>query len=72
MKGSSQWRTYIIPLSHGTLPAFPAKGIQSDKDLPNLAALQFVDEYIQPGPNSSVYSFGKRNSHWNLYRIPVP
>jgi eukaryotic-like serine/threonine-protein kinase len=72
MKGGSHWRTYIIPLSHGTLPAFPAKGVQSDKDLPNLAALQFVDEYIQPGPNSSVYSFGKRNSRWNLYRIPVP
>jgi len=72
MKGSSQWRTYVIPLNHGKLPAFPAKGVQSDKDLPNLNALQFVDESIYPGPNSSIYSFGKRNSHWNLYRIPVP
>jgi len=72
MKGGSQWRTYVIPLSGGNPPAFPAKGVQSDKDLPNLAALQFVEERIHPGPSSSVYSFGKLNSHWNLYRIPVP
>ena len=72
MKGSSQWRTYVIPLTHGNLPSFPANGVQSDKDLPNVAALQFVDERIYPGPNSSIYSFGKSNSHWNLYRIPVP
>lgn len=41
MKGGSQWRTYVIPLSRGSLPSFPAKGVQSDKDLPNLATLQF-------------------------------
>jgi serine/threonine protein kinase len=72
MKGSSQWRTYVIPLTHGSLPLFPAKGVQSDKDLPNLAALQFVDQLIYSGPNSSLYSFSKRVSHWNLYRIPLP
>jgi Tol biopolymer transport system component len=72
MKGGSQWRTYVIPLTHGNLPSLPAKGIQSDKDLPNLPALQFVEERIYPGPHSSIYSFSKRNSHWNLYRIPVP
>jgi serine/threonine protein kinase len=73
MKGGSQWRTYIIPLPHGAgIPLFPAKGVQSDKDLPNLAALQFVDENIFPGPDSSLYSFSKHNSHWNLYRIPIP
>jgi len=72
MKGSSQWRTYVIPLSRGNVPSFPAKGVQSDKDLPNLAALQFVDERIYPGPNSSIYSFSKHTSRWNLYRIPVP
>jgi len=72
MKGGSQWRTYVIPLTRGNLPSLPAKGVQSDKDLPNLAALQFVEERIYPGPNSSIYSFSKRNSHWNLYRIPVP
>ena len=49
-----------------------AKGVQSDKDLPNLATLQFVEEDIFPGPDSSLYSFSKRSSHWNLYRIPVP
>jgi len=73
MKGGSQWRTYIIPLPHGgDLPSFPAQGIQSEKDLPNVAALPVVDHQIFPGPNSSLYSFSKRASHWNLYRIPVP
>jgi serine/threonine protein kinase len=73
MKGGAQWRTYIIPLPHGAgVPLFPAKGVQSDKDLPNLATLQFVEEDIFPGPDSSLYSFSKRSSHWNLYRIPVP
>jgi len=73
MKGGAQWRTYIIPLPHGAgMPIFPAKGVQSDKDLPNLAALQFVEQDIYPGPDSSLYSFSKRVSHWNLYRIPIP
>ena len=73
MKGGAQWRTYVIPLPHGGgVPQFPAKGVQSDKDLPNFAALPFVDEEIFPGPDSSLYSFSKRNSHWNLYRIPTP
>ena len=73
MKGSSQWRTYIIPLAHGVdVPSLPAKGVESDKDLPNVAALQFAEQDIIPGPNSSLYCFSKRNSHWNLYRIPIP
>ena len=73
MKGGAQWRTYIIPLPHGAgVPQFPPKGVQSDKDLPNLAALPFVEQDIYPGPDSSLYCFSKINSHWNLYRIPTP
>ena len=73
VKGRSQWRTYVIPLPHGAgLLRFPAKGVQSDADLPNRAALQVLEEFISPGPNSSLYCFGKKSSHWNLYRIPVP
>jgi serine/threonine protein kinase len=73
IKGGPQWRTYVIPLSRGVdVPPLPVKGIQSDTDLPNRAALQVREEVLSPGPNSSLYCFGKRSSHWNLYRIPVP
>ncbi|MGB8782739.1 MAG: protein kinase [Terriglobales bacterium] len=35
MKGGAQWRTFIIPLAHGSgLPPLPANGIQSEKDIP--------------------------------------
>ncbi len=72
MRGSSQYRTYIIPLPHGVdLPQFPTKGVDSTADIPNLAALQVVNETIFPGPNSLLYCFSKRNDRWNLYRIPV-
>jgi hypothetical protein len=29
------------------------------------------DEALDPGPNSSIYSYTKSNDHWNLYRIPL-
>ena len=73
IKGGPQWRTYVIPLSRGVdLPPLPAKGVQTDADLPNRATLQVLEEVISPGPNSSLYCFAKSSSHWNLYRIPVP
>jgi hypothetical protein len=31
-----------------------------------------MEEAITPGPNSSLYCFGKTSSHRNLYRFPVP
>lgn len=41
LRRRSQWRTYLIPLPHGAdLPRFPARGVQSDANLPNRAALQ--------------------------------
>jgi serine/threonine protein kinase len=73
IKGGPQWRTYVIPLSRGVdLPPLPAKGVQTDADLPNRATLQVLEEVISPGLNSSLYCFAKSSSHWNLYRIPVP
>ena len=72
-KGHWDWRTYVIPVPHGGgLPSFPAKGVKSDADLPNRAALHVLDAAVSPGPDSSFYCFSKNTSHWNLYRIPVP
>jgi serine/threonine protein kinase/Tol biopolymer transport system component len=73
MKGSSESRTYIIPLPHGQeVPQFPAKGVDSDANMPNRASLQVLDQAIRPGPNSSIYCFSRHNDRWNLYRIPLP
>ena len=72
-KGHADWRTYVVPMPRrGGLPSFPPKGVKSDTDLPNRAALQVLDGAVAPGPDSSSYCFGKNTSHWNLYRIPVP
>jgi hypothetical protein len=73
MKGSSGFRTYILPVPHGEdLPKFPPKGIDTDADIANRASIQVHDEELYPGPISSVYSYSKSNDHWNLYRVPLP
>jgi eukaryotic-like serine/threonine-protein kinase len=71
MKSSSgTTKTYVFPLNKGTdLPAFPAEGVQSEKDLPK--NLQLVNESISAGPDAAHYSFSRRNSHYNLYRVPI-
>jgi len=70
-KGGSEYRTYVLPIVPGTdLPKIPSGGFQSEKELAK-AAVQSVEGEIHPGPNSSVYSFTKETSHWNLYRIPL-
>lgn len=69
----SSWKTFIIPLAHGSdLPPLPAKGVRSEFELPNRAALRVVEEWISTGPNPALYSFSRRIAHRNLYRIPVP
>jgi dipeptidyl aminopeptidase/acylaminoacyl peptidase len=64
--------TYVIPLAPGVdLPPLPAKGVFSENDLPKHSSLSGVDDFIHPGPNSSLYSFSRVNAHWNLYRVPI-
>ena len=70
-KGSSDYRTYVLPNVPGTdLPKLPNGGFQSEKDLAKAATQSFEGE-IHPGPDRSVYTFTKQTSHWNLYRIPL-
>jgi len=71
MKSSSgTTETYVFPLAKGVdLPPLPAQGVQSEKDLPKT---QVVRDSILAGPDAAHYSFSRRNSHYNLYRIPVP
>ena len=64
-------KTYVFPLAHGAdLPALPASGVQSDKDLPG--NLTVVNESIIAGPDAGHYSFSRRSAHHNLYRVPIP
>ena len=70
-KGGSESRTYVVPLIRGSdLPKLPSTGFQSETEL-RKAAVQVLERAASPGPNSSSYSFSKRISHWNLYRIPL-
>ncbi|HZQ17684.1 MAG TPA: hypothetical protein VFA90_03100 [Terriglobales bacterium] len=71
MSSWSNIRTYVVPIAHGTdLPNLPKNGFQSEDELRALHATE-IDAAASPGPNQSSYSFSKRNSHWNLYRLPL-
>ena len=70
-KGSSTYRTYIVPLLPGTdFPKLPKTGFQSESEIAK-AAVQVLDDAVFPGPDSSAYSFTRSISHSNLYRIPL-
>ncbi len=71
MKSSTgTYETYVFPLANGAdLPPLPAQGVQSEKDLPKT---QVVRDLILAGPDAAHYSFSRRTSHYNLYRVPVP
>jgi eukaryotic-like serine/threonine-protein kinase len=65
-------RTYVVPIPHGRdLPKLPKSGFQSENELRAVAS-QVLEGNIVPGPDSSRYTFSKRTSHRNLYRIPLP
>jgi len=62
--------SYVFPLAKGVdLPALPAQGVQSDKDVPK--TVQVVRDSVIAGPDAGHYSFSRRSSHYNLYRVPI-
>jgi serine/threonine protein kinase len=64
-------RTYVVPIVHGTdFPKLPKSGFQSEKEL-RAVATQELEGNASPGPDSSRYTFSKKTSHRNLYRIPL-
>jgi eukaryotic-like serine/threonine-protein kinase len=64
-------RTYVIPIPlGGDLPKIPASGFQSEKELRAVAA-QVLEGNASPGPDSSRYTFSKKTTRRNLYRIPL-
>jgi serine/threonine protein kinase len=64
-------RTYVVPIPPGSdLPKLPASGFQSEKELRSVAA-QVLEGNVSPGPDSSRYTFSKKTSHRNLYRVPL-
>jgi len=70
-KGSSNDRTYVVPLIRGTdFPKLPSAGFQSEAEL-RTDAVQMIEGAASSGPNSSLYSFTKPILHSNLYRIPL-
>jgi eukaryotic-like serine/threonine-protein kinase len=70
MKSSSgTFDTYVFPLAKGAdLPPLPAQGVQSEKDLPKT---QVLHDLVVAGPDAEHYSFSRRSSHYNLYRVPI-
>ena len=70
---ATSYGSFAIPLAPGSnLPPLPVKGVELESDLPNLAALRKVEDWISAGPNPALYSFSRRLARRNLYRIPVP
>lgn len=64
--------TYVVPLPHGSdLPKLPRSGFQSEKELRAIAT-QVLEGNASPGPDSSRYTFSKKTTTRNLYRIPLP
>jgi Tol biopolymer transport system component len=71
MSSWSNVRTYVVPISGGAdLPNLPKTGFQSEDELRALHVPE-IDAAASPGPNHLSYSFSKRSSHWNLYRLPL-
>jgi hypothetical protein len=69
--GNSEYRTYVVPILHGSdLPKLPSSGFHSEEELRKVAT-QVLEGAISPGPDSSRFTFSKRTSHRNLYRIPL-
>jgi eukaryotic-like serine/threonine-protein kinase len=65
-------RTYVVPIIPGSdLPKLPKSGFQSEKELRTVAT-QVLEGSISSGPDSSRYTFSKKTTHRNLYRIPLP
>jgi serine/threonine protein kinase len=70
---STRYESYALTLAPGSdLPPLPVKGVGSESDLPNPAALRKVEGLISAGPNPALYSFSRHIAHRNLYRVPVP
>jgi len=70
-KGTSEYRTYILPLVPGAdFPKLPSAGFRSEAEIAK-AAVQVLDAAAIPGPDSSAYSYSRTATHSNLYRIPL-
>jgi Tol biopolymer transport system component len=70
---SHKFKTLIVPLEHGRdFPDLPDTGIRSESDLAHVRGLKIVVDLIHPGPDISLYAFGRSTEHRNIYRIPLP
>jgi hypothetical protein len=56
------------------LPRFPAGGLQTREGVAALPGARLISEYERtvPGPNPSMFAFGKVSTQRNIYRVPVP
>jgi hypothetical protein len=74
-------RSYIIPISGGTLPALPAEGVRSEQEIAAIPgarrfdlapAFSDITGGLTLGPTPNVYAFYRGHSQRNLYRVPIP
>ena len=66
------YRTFVIPLHDGSsFPKLPATGVKTESDLASLSGVRAINELAHPGPYVSLYAFGRRQPHRNIYRIPI-
>jgi hypothetical protein len=71
--GGSAGKTAAIPVPQGqTLPPLPENAVHNPAEWAKLPGVKIVNhDGIAPGPDPSIYAYGKSTGHANLYRIPL-
>jgi len=71
MSGGSTGNAYALTMSAILAQAARSRAGFDLAHFPGAKVMLQTAGTIAPGPNSSVYAFGKISSRRNLYRIPV-
>jgi len=66
-------RTFVVALARAeTLPAWPADGVRSRKDLSALRVVGDVNDRIYPSDDMTTYVSARETVQRNIYRVPLP
>jgi eukaryotic-like serine/threonine-protein kinase len=66
--------TGLVPLKNKSmLPPLPREGVLTLADLMKIPRVRTISSgQVSPAPDGASYAFVKKESRWNLYRVPLP
>jgi eukaryotic-like serine/threonine-protein kinase len=65
-------RTYAVPLRPGTpIPAVPVEGILSEDEIVKIRGVRVIKADVESPIDPETYTFTRRTTRRNLYRIPL-